>query len=71
MDEAWELSETSRFIFPCTASPEHAGLFIGGDIDGFEGDTVCSENGLETGGGRYDMRGAGGEGRVDVESWVR
>lgn len=70
LHQAGQLPQATALVLAGTAAPEHARLFIGGNVDGLEGDAVGAEDGLEARGGGDDVRGAGGEGGEDVEGRV-
>lgn len=70
LDEAGELPQAAGVILAGATAPQHAGLGIGGNVDGLEGDAVGAQDGLEARGGGDDVGGAGGERGEDVEGRV-
>ena len=62
--------QAGELALACSAAPEHAGLFIGGNIEGLEGDFIGFEDGFQAGGGGDDVRGTGCERGVEVKGWV-
>jgi hypothetical protein len=63
-DETWEFAASG------SSAPDQACLIICCSVDGPEGDLVGLEDGLESGGGGYNVGGAGGEGCVEIEGGV-
>lgn len=50
--------------------PQPSCSIIGGNVDGLKGDLVGFQDCLEAGGGGDDVRGARGEGGVEVEGGI-
>lgn len=70
LNQGGEFAHAARLVLAGAAAPEHAGLVVGGQVEGLEGYTVGAQDGLEARRGRDDVRRASRQRRVDVERGV-
>lgn len=68
--ESWYLPLPPRLILPSSPAPEHACLLIRSDIDSLERDAICLQDRFHARRSGDDVRGAGCEGRVEVQRGV-
>lgn len=47
LDQGGQLAHAARLVLAGATAPEHAGLVVGGQVEGLEGDAVRAQDGLE------------------------